>query len=132
MEINFADHKCFLNMDLGIISFQNKCKKCGEKYTDYWSSWCKPCQINNFKENFTSWTSENEKIDNFIQEMQLKINSSLDKVFEWIQYDQFDDIKEVGQGGFATVYSAIWKDGLLDYDKDIKILCSCNRTKNEH
>ena len=84
-EINFADHQCFfvfLNMDLGIISFQNKCKKCGEKYTDYWSSWCKPCQINNFKTNFTNWTSGNGKIDNIIQEMQLKIDSCHDILFE--------------------------------------------------
>ena len=100
-----------------VLPIEN-CKKCHKDYTDVGNKWCKPCQINNFKENFTSWTSENEKIDNFIQEMQLKINSSLDKVFEWIQYDQFDDIKEVGQGGVATVYSAIWKDGPLDYDKD--------------
>ncbi len=50
--------------------------------------------------------------------MQLKINTSLDIVFEWISYNQFDDIKEIGKGGFATVYSAIWKDGPLDYNKD--------------
>jgi serine/threonine protein kinase len=37
-------------------------------------------------------------------------------MFEWIPYDQFDDIKEIGKGGFSTVYSAIWKNGLLYYD----------------
>ena len=45
--------------------------------------------------------------------MQLKIDSLSDIVFEWIPYDQFSDIKEIGRGGFATVYSAIWKDGPL-------------------
>ena len=40
-----------------------------------------------------------------------------DIVFEWIPYNQLSDIKEIGRGGFATVYSEIWKDGLLDYDK---------------
>jgi serine/threonine protein kinase len=40
--------------------------------------------------------------------MQLKVD---DQLFEWIPYDQFSDIKEIGKGGFATIYSAIWKDG---------------------
>src|SRR5437764_7554181 len=89
------------------------CKKCGE---EIYYKWCKPCQIDNLKGNFTNWTSGNEKIDNFIQEMQLKIESSLDIVFEWISHDQFSDIKEIDKGGFATVYSAAWKDGPLKYD----------------
>ena len=60
------------------------CKKCGEEYTDIRQEWCKPCQIDNLKGNITNWTSENEKIDNFIQETQLKINQYDDIVFEWI------------------------------------------------
>ena len=64
--------------------------------------------------NFT-WPSGNEKIDDFIQEMQLKINNPNDTVFEWISCNQFNIIKEIGKGGFATVYSAIWKDGPLEY-----------------
>ena len=35
--------------------------------------------------------------------------------FEWIPYNQFGNIEEIGKGGFATVYSAIWKDGPLGY-----------------
>src|SRR4051794_4579483 len=92
------------------------CSKCNEKFTDVNYKWCKPCQIDNLKGNFTSWTSGNEKIDNCIQEMQLKINQYDDIVFEWIPYNQFSDIKEIGRGGFATVYSAIWKDGQLKYN----------------
>ena len=91
------------------------CNKCSEECTDINNKWCKPCQIDNLKGNFTNWTSRNEKIDNFIQEMQLIINSPWDIVFEWIPYNQFSDIKEIGRGGFATVYSAIWKDGPLYY-----------------
>ena len=48
--------------------------------------------------------------------MQLKINDVDDIVFEWTPYSQFSDIKEIGKGDFATVYSAIWKDGPLKYD----------------
>ena len=47
--------------------------------------------------------------------MQLKINGRHDIVFEWIPYNQLNNIKEIGKGGFATVYSAIWKDGPLHY-----------------
>ena len=96
------------------------CEKCGEDYTNYTNqrhSWCKTCQIDNLKGNFTNWTSGNEKIDDFIQGMQLKINEHNDIVFEWIPYNQFSDIKEISKGNFSTVHSAIWKDGLLNYDE---------------
>jgi hypothetical protein len=68
--------------------------------------------------HFTEWTSGNEKIDDFIQEMQSKINDHSDIIFEWIPYNQFNEIKETGNNGSITVYSAIWKDGPLyrNYD----------------
>src|SRR3954452_7146104 len=94
------------------------CKRCFEAYTNLECKWCKSCQIDNLKGNFTNWTSGNEKIDNFIQEMQLKIDRWNGIVFEWIPYNQFRNIKEIGRGGFATVYSAIWKDGRLKYNED--------------
>ena len=102
-------------------NIMESCKKCGEEYTNVhneYYKWCKPCQIDNLKGNFTNWTSGNEKIDNFIQEMQLKIKQYDDIVFEWIPYNQFSDIKEIGRGGFATVYSAIWKDGPLEHNRN--------------
>ena len=70
-----------------------------------------------YKHN-TNWISGNEKIDDLIREMQLKFHDSSDIVFEWIPYNQFSDIEKIGKGGFATVYSAIWKDGPLSYYKD--------------
>ena len=60
--------------------------------------------------------SGNKKIDNLIQEMQSKRSSHNDITFEWIPYYQFENIKEIGKGGFAKVYSTIWKDGPLDYN----------------
>ena len=95
---------------------RNYCYTCIKIYTDISWKWCKSCQIDNLKGNFTNWTSGNEKIDGFIQEMQLKINSQWDKVFEWIPYNQFDNIVIIGEGGFATVCSAIWKNGPLCYN----------------
>jgi hypothetical protein len=70
------------------------------------------------KQNFANWASGNEKIDEFIREMQMKVNNYNDIIVEWIPYNQFNDIKEIGKGGFAIVYSAIWKDGPLKYDDD--------------
>ena len=85
------------------------CEKCGERCTD---QWCKSCEINELKKNFSKWTSGNKKVDYLIQEMQLKINSYNDIIFEWIPYNQFNDIKEINGD---SSYSAIWKDGPLYY-----------------
>jgi hypothetical protein len=66
-------------------------------------------------QNNINWISGNKKIDDFIQEMQLKIEDYHGIVFEWIPYNQFDNIKEIGKNGFMTAYSAIRKDGPLYY-----------------
>ena len=50
--------------------------------------------------------------------MQLKINSHDDIVFEWIPYNQFGNFNEIDNGSSAKVYSALWKDGSLHYDKN--------------
>jgi hypothetical protein len=68
----------------------------------------------------TNSTSGNEKIDNFIQERQLEINTPSNIIFEWISYDQFFDLKEIDDNKFSTIYSAKWKNGPLYWDKDDK------------
>src|ERR1043165_924407 len=62
-------------------------------------------------------SSANEKINDFVQEMRLKINCYNDIIFEWIPYDYFESIEEIGEYGFATAYSAKWTIGPLYYDK---------------
>jgi len=83
-----------------------------------------------FQNNFFS---ENEKIDGFIQEIQLNIKS-YNITFEWIPYNQFNEIKEISENSIATVYSAIWKNGPLYHDinnikykreSDIKVALKC-------
>ena len=98
------------------------CKECSKQAKQQ----CKECHIN-YLNCFTNWTSGNNKIDNFIQEMQLKVDF-INMVFEWIPYDQFNFIKEIGKGGFAKVYSAKWKDGPLYYS-DIKKEYTRNQNK---
>ncbi|CAB5392854.1 unnamed protein product [Rhizophagus irregularis] len=77
-------------------------------------------EINKLKKNFTNWISRNEKIDSFIQEKQLEVSYYNDTIFEWVPYNQFNDIKEIGTHDHITVYSAKWKDGPLVYDKNIR------------
>jgi hypothetical protein len=102
-----------------VLSNDYYCEECGETYVmDFCHKWCKTCQINYLKNDFTNWTSGNEEIDNFIQESQMRINKWIKNhliPFEWIPYDQFSCIKEIGKSGFATIYSAIWKGGPLLY-----------------
>jgi serine/threonine protein kinase len=59
-----------------------------------------------------NWISGNDEIDKFILNIRLEFSNSL---FEWIPYYQFSEIEKIGEGGFSTVYSAIWKDGPLYY-----------------
>ncbi|GES81598.1 kinase-like domain-containing protein [Rhizophagus clarus] len=102
-----------------IIVLQNGCNciNCGKIYEYIDDKWCNQCRINSLKENFTNWTSGDVKIDGFIQEKQLEIKSHCGIIVEWIPYNQFDKIKEIGKDGLATVYSATWKDGpLYNYD----------------
>jgi serine/threonine protein kinase len=73
-----------------------------------------------------NWSSGNEKIDDFIQKIKLEFNNGT--IFEWIPYFQFDEIKEIGKGGFSTVYSAIWKDE-RDSNKEVA-LKSLNNSQN--
>src|SRR5438045_9738917 len=55
-------------------------------------------------------TSGIPEIDNLIYESQLK-TEHYDENLEWIPYDRFQDIKSIGEGGFANIYSATWLDG---------------------
>ncbi|CAB5351855.1 unnamed protein product [Rhizophagus irregularis] len=71
-------------------------------------------------QNSFIWTSRNKKIDNFIQEMQLKTKYN-DIIFEWIPYNQFNEIKEISKSGSITLYSAIWRNGPLYKNKQSKI-----------
>ncbi|CAB5352731.1 unnamed protein product [Rhizophagus irregularis] len=87
------------------------CKRCGNKYERECDEWCKTCHINYPKNNFTGRTSGNEKIDDFIQKMPHY------PVFEWIPYNEFINVKEIGNDCLNT---AMWKDGPLYYDTNKK------------
>jgi hypothetical protein len=98
-----------------MVFHNESCVKCGELYTDTTYEWCKPCELKDLKKNVTSWTSGDEKIDNFIQDMQLKRKTPSDNIIEWIPYSQFNNIEEIDKDRFFT---AKWKDGPLYWNKD--------------
>ncbi|RHZ87201.1 hypothetical protein Glove_40g17 [Diversispora epigaea] len=83
------------------------CPECNQAWNGYW---CKPCNSKHFQNDFNNWTSGNDKIDKFIQDTQLNDNDYGD-VIEWIPYDRFKDVKQIGKGGFGTIHYARWIDG---------------------
>ena len=94
--------------------------------------------IEYLKSRLIDWTSGNKKIDNFIQELQLNTNSYDDVVFEWIPYNQFNEIKKTGKNDSITIYSAIWRDGPLRYnyngyirDSDEEVALKCLHNSQE-
>ena len=95
-----------------MLQIDTNCEKCGDGYTDIEDKWCKSCQINDLKKNFINWTSGNEIIDDLIQENQQNIRGPNNTIFEWIPYNQLNNIKEMS---IDNLYSAIWKDGPLYY-----------------
>ncbi|EXX64729.1 Ste11p [Rhizophagus irregularis DAOM 197198w] len=116
--------KCLHNSQESIDSLINEAKKYPTKHKAFQALY--GISQNPDTEDYIlvlMWTSGNDKIDYFIQEMQLKINEHGydDIILEWIPYSQFNNIKEIGKGGFSTVYSAEWKNGPLEYNVDKEI-----------
>ena len=71
---------------------------------------CENCLHEVLRNKFPSWTSGNKFIDNFIWEAQL--SSSYEMYPEWIPYISFTQIEKIGEGGFGTVFSALWNLGI--------------------
>ena len=71
-------------------------------------AWCNKCDPGKFLKE--GKTSGNPEIDNLIYESQLK-TKHYDNNLEWIPYDRFRNIKSIGEGGFANIFSATWLDG---------------------
>ena len=86
-------------------------ENCYRPYDD--KLWCKECVPSSIIEG---WTSGNSEIDEFIKDTIYNATISNYPLFlEWVPFDRFEDIKPIGEGGFAKVFSAKWIDGQAEY-----------------
>ncbi|EXX52284.1 Cmk1p [Rhizophagus irregularis DAOM 197198w] len=94
-------------------------KNCYDPYGEFNTLWCKECVPRHIIEG---WTSENHDIDEFIKDTiyNAKYDKNVDNhplFLEWVPFDRFENIKQIGEGGFSKVYSATWIDGKAKYIK---------------
>ena len=90
-----------------VVGYENYCEKCGKEYINLKIKLCKSCKF-----------SENKNVESL---------ESLGNEILWIPYGQFSNIEEIGEGGFATIYSARWKDGPLHYEYTDRYLRQSNQ-----
>jgi hypothetical protein len=94
------------------INYGN-CSYCNKPFTE--ELWCKECDPFRMIEG---WSSGNNDIDKFIKDTIYDARNRKYNVYrflEWVPFDRFEDIKQIGEGGFAKVYSATWIDGNAEY-----------------
>ncbi|CAB4420290.1 unnamed protein product [Rhizophagus irregularis] len=89
-----------------MVVLDDECEKC--KYV---------CCKMHFLKNFQNWTSGNEDVDKFIQDIQLSMHGNhygiFGKAIEWIPYNKFYDIEYITK----DVYRAKWIDGyIIEWD----------------
>ncbi|RHZ79206.1 hypothetical protein Glove_151g117 [Diversispora epigaea] len=87
---------------------KQQCNNCQNSHQA--TQYCEFCIRKYLANNFGNWTSGNNEIDRLIQECQ-QTTVKPNYVIEWIGYDQFENVKYLTEGGCATVYTAIWKNG---------------------
>ncbi len=86
----------------------NCCSYCKKQFTE--ELWCKDCDPFRIIEG---WTSGNPDIDKFIKDIMYSARQDKYSILEWVPFDRFMNIKQIGEGGFAKVYTATWMDGPL-------------------
>jgi hypothetical protein len=95
-------------------SNHKSCSYCNKPFTE--ELWCKECDPFRIMEG---WTSGNPDIDKFIKDIMYDNRCYGYDFLEWVPFDRFMDVEEIGEGGFAKVYSATWIDGKSKYNKEI-------------
>ncbi|GBC09414.1 hypothetical protein RclHR1_08840003 [Rhizophagus clarus] len=99
--------KAIVSKDLRYeIETKGICSNCKKPNTG--EDWCNKCDPGRFLRE--GKTSGDPELDKLIYESQLQTNNYYHNL-EWIPFDRFKDIKPIGEGGFATIYSATWLDG---------------------
>ncbi|GBB97339.1 hypothetical protein RclHR1_02970014 [Rhizophagus clarus] len=91
-----------------IYSNRKNCSYCVQPFFE--KLWCKKCDPYKIIEG---WTSENPDVDKFIKDTMY--SRKYGAWLEWVPFDRFTDIEQIGEGGFSKVYSATWVDGKANY-----------------
>ena len=85
------------------------CSRCNKQFTE--KLWCRDCDPFRIIEG---WISGNSNVDKFIKDTMYGARHGIySRILEWVPFNKFTDIKQIGEGGFAKVYSATWTDGPL-------------------
>ena len=95
-----------------VITIHKNCSYCDKPFTE--KLWCKECDSLGIIEG---WSSGNPDIDKFIKDTIYNAKQYYSRFLEWAPFDRFEDIKQIGEGGFAKVYSATWIDGISEFEK---------------
>jgi hypothetical protein len=95
------------------------CSECNLPNTDKIQhnkyGWCHSCNSSRFEQKFSSWTSKNSVIDEFIKDSQINAMSNR-QILEWIPYNSLDNVQFIAKGGYdCKVYSATWTKGNILY-----------------
>ena len=91
---------------------RTSCSYCNKPFSE--ELWCNECDYN-CTCILERWTSGNQDIDKFIKDTMYNARKEKNKgcthFLEWVPFDRFTDIKQIGKGGFAEVFSATWLYG---------------------
>lgn len=85
-----------------------KCIKCNSRLRINSSLICYLC----FAVDSLTVNSGNKKIDDFIRGTQSLVNKAYElrnPFLEWVPFEEFKEIRQIGQGGFSRIYRATWK-----------------------
>jgi hypothetical protein len=113
--INYDEDKIIYNEGAKRI-----CENCNQECLA--TLFCEHCVRNYLKANFSNWTSGNDRIDDLIQECQIKTLVP-NEIPEWIPYNNLNNIKYLAKGGFSEIYTATRIDGrYIEWDSKEQLL----------
>ncbi|RGB31459.1 kinase-like domain-containing protein [Rhizophagus diaphanus] len=96
------------NEFLGKFMKLRQCEKC--QNLCFAPKSCDFCMKKFLESRFDEWDSENDKINEWIQNFQKNFIKP-DYIIEWIPYDSLQDITYLSEGGFYFKVKAIWPEG---------------------
>jgi len=91
------------------------CPRCNNEYNA--PAWCDACDQQELVDKFDTWSTGDDNINLLIRESQRSAPDYYNYL-EFIPYNRFVDIEQIGEGGFGIVYKATWLDGIRNAKKN--------------